>query len=278
MKPAFAAAVALSLFMAGPAHAASEPTAAGFWEQSDNGVAGGWFFFSEKDGFFEGRLVKMFAKPGEPPHDFCTKCTGDLKDAPMLGLKMVTGMKREGLKYKDGSILDPRNGTVYHALMELSPDGQELTVRGYLGIPLLGRSQVWLRVPDDAVAAANIPPEIEGLDPVPKDIPPKDALPKDAKPKDASPKDVSPADVKPKAPSPKASPTDALPKDVKPKDPSPKASPKGVSPTDASPKDGKPKDAPTKDKDAKPKDASTKGKDAKPKNVQTPAATPTVNP
>jgi hypothetical protein len=139
-------------------------TAAGFWQQvDDDGFVGGWFFFVERNGLYEGRLVKMFKKPGAPEYsDLCDKCEGDQKDAPMLGLTMVKGMKRTGSKYDEGSILDPRDGTVYHAQMELSADGQKLSVRGYLGIPLLGQTQVWTRLPDTAMAPADIPKESLG--------------------------------------------------------------------------------------------------------------------
>jgi uncharacterized protein (DUF2147 family) len=102
----------------------------------------------------------MFPKPGEPSFDVCTKCTGDQKNARMLGLTMIDGMKRYGLEYKDGNILDPRDGSVYHAQMELSPDGKTLAVRGYLFVPLLGQTQTWHRLPDDALAPQDVPKEV----------------------------------------------------------------------------------------------------------------------
>ena len=138
-------------------------TAAGFWQETDDqGRPGAWFLFVEKDGLYEGRLVKGFKQPGQPLIETCEKCTGDQKDAPMLGLTIVKDMKRNGNKYTGGSILDPRDGTVYHAQMELSDDGEQLSVRGYLGIPLLGETQTWTRLPDDAIAPADVPEEAVG--------------------------------------------------------------------------------------------------------------------
>jgi uncharacterized protein (DUF2147 family) len=171
MKLRFAAALVgavLTLGLtAGKSHA-DDPTVAGFWEEADDkGVVGAWFLFEEKeDGIFQGRLVKAFKKAGEPLITVCTKCPDDRKGAKMLGLTIIKDMKRDGLAYRDGTILDPRDGSIYHAQMDLSPDGQKLGVRGYIGVPLLGQTQTWNRLPDDSIKPADIPKET--LAPPPK--------------------------------------------------------------------------------------------------------------
>jgi len=150
--------VALALAPA-QARLAADDTAAGYWQQADqDGHVGAWFYFSRVNGLYEGRLVKLFHAPGERDSaDVCAKCAGNQKNAPLLGLTIVKGMRRDGRKYEDGTILDPRDGSVYRAQLELSADGRKLSVRGYLGIPLLGQTQVWTRLPDTAIAPADIP-------------------------------------------------------------------------------------------------------------------------
>ena len=86
-------------------------------------------------------------------------CPGDKKNAPMMGLVIVWGMQRHGAKYENGSIMDPRDGSIYHAQMEVSPDGQKLFVRGYLGVSLFGQTQTWDRLPDNVIPANAIPGE-----------------------------------------------------------------------------------------------------------------------
>jgi uncharacterized protein (DUF2147 family) len=133
----------------------AEPTAEGLWEQVDEntGKAESWFRITEKSGIYQGIIVKIFPKPGEDPHAkwLCTKCEGEERNAPVVGLALIKGMRRQGLSYDSGTIMDPRDGTVYRALMNLSPDGRKLEVRGFLGISLFGRSQIWNRLPDNAM-------------------------------------------------------------------------------------------------------------------------------
>lgn len=130
---------------ASPVHA---QTVAGVWQQidPDTGKVGALVTFTENGGVFSGYISKLFPDPGDDPNPICRQCPDGQRNKPILGLVFIKGMRRSGLAYEGGTILDPDSGTLYSANMQLSRDGNSLSVRGYVGIPLLGQSQVWKRV------------------------------------------------------------------------------------------------------------------------------------
>jgi uncharacterized protein (DUF2147 family) len=69
----------------------------------------------------------------------CTKCQGDDKDKPIVGLVILKDLSASGDRYKGGTIMDPEDGKIYKA--EVWPEDGNLKVRGYLGI--FYRTQTW---------------------------------------------------------------------------------------------------------------------------------------
>ena len=126
------------------------------------GIEGDWKTIDDKTGAVRS-VVRIQAKGGEwegvihqrldpnvQPDARCTACPGDRKDQPMQGLTIIRGLKAhadEADVWEGGTILDPESGTEYRLKVRLNAKGQQLEVRGYVGLPLLGRTQVWLRQP-----------------------------------------------------------------------------------------------------------------------------------
>lgn len=100
---------------------------------------------TESGGEFRGVVEKLFDEPGEDPAHLCKECKGERKDKPIIGMTILWGLKKDGDGWGGGEILDPKNGKIYRAKMSLSEDGNSLNVRGFIGISLIGRSQVWHR-------------------------------------------------------------------------------------------------------------------------------------
>lgn len=94
----------------------------------------------------QGRVLRIFYRPDEKPDPICELCEGARKDQPVIGMTFLWGLKPDGGNdWADGAILDPKNGKIYNAKLSLTEGGSQLRVRGYIGTPLLGRTQTWLR-------------------------------------------------------------------------------------------------------------------------------------
>lgn len=98
------------------------------------------------NGELQGRILHIFLRPDEKPDPLCEACDGDRKNQPVIGMTFLWGLKPDGATaWAGGAILDPKNGKIYNAKASLAENGMALHVRGYIGTPMLGRTQTWRR-------------------------------------------------------------------------------------------------------------------------------------
>lgn len=99
----------------------------------------------ERNGELIGTVTELITTPGEMLQTHCTLCKGDLKGKPIIGMTILKGLKKDKPgQWSGGEIVDPDDGEVYKVRLS-TDDGKILKVRGYIGIPLLGRTQNWIR-------------------------------------------------------------------------------------------------------------------------------------
>ncbi len=122
----------------------SAQTLTGIWQTVDDtdGQAKAYIEIQEADHIFSASVIKLL-----PAADLthCEACKGDKKNAPLVGLEILRAMKADGDEWKGGLILDPANGKEYKCIISFK-DNNTLKVRGYIGTPWLGRTQLWYRV------------------------------------------------------------------------------------------------------------------------------------
>ncbi|MGY4830716.1 DUF2147 domain-containing protein [Sphaerotilaceae bacterium SBD11-9] len=130
--------------------ALAQPTPAGLWKTIDDSskVEKSLVRITEANGVYTGRIEKIL-DPAAKPDAVCDECSGADKGKPIVGLTIIRGIKKnaetDGL-WDGGTVFDPNNGKTYKLRLKPSEDGKKLEMRGYIGAPMFGRSQTWLKV------------------------------------------------------------------------------------------------------------------------------------
>ena len=134
----------VSLVSAGPALATEADAVVGEWYTKDNKAL---VKIYKQDDVYNGKIIWLKEPKNE---DGSVKLDTNNPDEaqrgqPIIGLNLVKGFNYNGEnKWADGTIYDPDNGKTYKCKMSLNDDGT-LKVRGFIGVSLIGRTQVWTR-------------------------------------------------------------------------------------------------------------------------------------
>lgn len=137
-----------------PLYAADQTDVTGYWRTIDDvtGKPKAIINISRaSDNTLRGQILKIYPRPGYDQNEVCAACQGDKHNQRIVGMFVMDKLKidaKNQSRYTNGSILDPMNGKTYHCNLLMTGKGQQLEVRGYIGIPLFGRTQTWVRVPN----------------------------------------------------------------------------------------------------------------------------------
>jgi uncharacterized protein (DUF2147 family) len=139
--------IAAALALAGPL-ALAQANPAGLWKTIDDDTKAekSLVRITEAGGVFTGKVEKILTDKADAK---CTECTDERKGQPVQGMTILRDIKQDASDktlWVGGDILDPNNGKIYKVRIKPVDGGKKLEVRGYVGAPLLGRTQTWIRV------------------------------------------------------------------------------------------------------------------------------------
>ena len=128
---------------------AQAATPVGVWKTIDDatGKEKSLIRISDSGGVLTGRIEKLL-DPATPPDAVCKECSDERKDKPLVGMTIIRNVRADDSDtslWGGGEILDPNNGKTYKVRLKPVDGGAKLDVRGYIGAPLLGRTQTWIR-------------------------------------------------------------------------------------------------------------------------------------
>jgi uncharacterized protein (DUF2147 family) len=148
IKPLIFSAIILAISQVGSAWANDLSTPAGLWKTADDkGKATGYVRINEAQGVFTGVIEKGLEN--EKQEEFCTACKGERKNQKMIGMTVIKNVKAKGGAYEGSEILDPFSGNTYRVKLTPIEAGKKLEVRGFVGISLFGRTQIWERAENE---------------------------------------------------------------------------------------------------------------------------------
>lgn len=129
--------------------AQAQTTPVGLWKTVDDetGKEKSLVRITEAGGVLTGKVEKLLDPARQDAK--CDKCSDERKDQPVLGMTLIKGVKQNAdhpERWDGGEILDPNKGKTYKVRITPVDGGKTLEVRGYIGAPLLGRTQTWSRV------------------------------------------------------------------------------------------------------------------------------------
>ena len=144
---AVVAIVVLAICQPGNAQGTTASSPVGQWKTVDDvtGKINSDVRIWEENGKLYGRIEKLIDGDSNDPDPRCIRCSGDLKDQRLVGLRILWDLTPDGNRWTGGEILDPDTGRIYRCSIALGDGGKKLKVHGFIGFSLLGRTEYWLR-------------------------------------------------------------------------------------------------------------------------------------